>query len=930
MLNKNLWAKKSEENGRMHWLSLYQHLVDTMMTADLLWEHWLSSHQKQTIINTLSIKSEESAKSLVRFLAAVHDLGKATPAFQTLTGYSNSKDLDDILLERLHVNGFTDISSLRLTAYQRTPHAIASQTLLYDFGVPESVASIVGAHHGKASRETVKEVARSQRAYPANYYQIEQEDHVVNQLWKETQRSYLAWALERCSFESIKDIPSVLLPGQMLLSGLIIMADWIASNPQFFPLQSLDVVDVQDQEARAGYAWRLWNKTQPWEPSPVYSIDTLFERRFGFTPRATQADFLSETLQANNIGILILEAPMGSGKTEAALAAVEILAEKAGCQGVFFGLPTQATSNSMFSRVLAWLNSISSEQHETMSLSLSHGRSALNDEYMALPLFSQIEIDDSYSNNAKNNGSIIVNEWFSGRKKASLDDFVVGTVDQLLMMALNQKHLALRHLGNSRKVMIIDEAHAYEVYMSQYLDRAIEWLGSYQVPLIILSATLPASRRIEMLSAYLKGKGSKVRGIEDSLDSSLADAYPLLTYTDGDNVQQKKISSIADSKIVRIDRIEDDQLLNLAHDLMAQGGILGIIVNTVKRAQEFATVFIDEFGSEIVELLHSSFIASHRINKEKTLISTIGKNGYRPEKQIIIGTQVIEQSLDIDFDVMISDLAPMDLLLQRMGRLHRHDRLRPEKHSKPVCYVLGANKTMEFDRGSEAIYHSFILARTQYYLPDHISIPDDISPLVQKVYGDATLDLPEIYKSSYDEMKRSEDAYLANKKLKAGVFRIDSPTWKDKRLGRTVCLAGWFDDAPNNFSDERANAQVRDTDETIEVIILQKVGEGYGFFGTTENLKNKINDPEVAKKIASQTIALPRVLSAPWAFEKTLKELENYNKLNLKAWTNQVWLKGMLGMILDAEGKCTINGYRLTYNNKIGFTYERSITNESI
>lgn len=924
---KSLWAKKSEENGQMRWLSLYQHLMDSISIADLLWEHWCSASQKELIISTLSIKSDDAVRSLVRFLAGAHDLGKATPAFQTKTGYANSKDLDDVLLEKLHISGFADISYLKLTAHQRSPHAIAGQTLLFEYGVSESVAAIVGSHHGRPSSQTVKTVARDQHAYPANYYQVEDEGHNVRSLWEATQRSYFEWVLTQCSFDCGDEIPSVLLPGQMLLSGLTIMADWIASNEHYFPLLDLDIAEVKDQESRTSYAWNLWSKVQPWEPRRVYSIDKLFQDRFKFTASSTQADFLECIQRAKEVGIFILEAPMGSGKTEAAFAAAEILAEKLGCHGVFFGLPTQATSNSMFSRMREWLESISAEQHEKMPLRLSHGKAVLNDEYSALPLSRQIDIDGDMNNTNQNSGAIFVNEWFSGRKSASLDDFVVGTVDQLLMMALNQRHLALRHLGNSRKVVIIDEAHAYDVYMGQYLDRALEWLGAYQVPVIIMSATLPASRRIEMVSAYLKGKGVKMRDIEGSVDKSLIAAYPLLTYSEGNEIKQIKVRNDGESKVVKIEYIDDESLMDVISDLIEGGGVLGIVVNTVKKAQEIAEVLIERYGSETVELLHSAFIASDRVVKEQNLISTIGKRGKRPVKKIIIGTQVIEQSLDIDFDVIISDLAPMDLLLQRIGRLHRHDRARPKKHKEPYCYVLGAKKVMEFDGGSKAIYHELILARTQYFIPESITIPDDISPLVQKVYSDSTLDLQEEYKLLYDKMNASEESYLANKRLKADVFRIDSPTWREKQQGTKVSLAGRFD-TPQNYSEERAYAQVRDIDETIEIIVLQRIGEGYGFFGTSENLKEKISQPDIAKKIATQTISLPRALSAPYNVEKTVDELEEYNRDNLRTWRDQVWLKGALGMIFDSDGMCSLNGFHLRYDNEIGLKYERSVEGE--
>ena len=145
------------------------------------------------------------------------------------------------------------------------------------------------------------------------------------------------------------------------------------------------------------------------------------------------------------------------------------------------------------------------------------------------------------------------------------------------------------------------------------------------------------------------------------------------------------------------------------------GGIIGIIVNTVKRAQELAIQLADQYGEDWVELLHSSFLATERVRKEKELMQMLGKGEVckRPWRKIIVGTQVIEQSLDIDFDVMISELAPVDLLIQRLGRLYRHERVRPKGCEMPRLYLLGCSDQLEFDSGSQAVYGGCLLTRTQ-------------------------------------------------------------------------------------------------------------------------------------------------------------------------------------------------------------------------
>jgi len=850
LINSAFWAKKQDYAGKFQWLSLAQHLEDTRQIAHLLWTHWLSEGQRLCIVASLNQPDEEVAANMVGFLGAIHDIGKATPVFQIKPGFANSPDLDAMLIEMLEDEGFSDLRSVRLANPEKSPHALAGQYLLAEYGVREDIASIVGAHHGKPVDDSSQ--IQNQSAYNSNYYQVEDSHHPIHQKWKCEQRNIFEWALQISGFDSVSSLAPIQQPGQVLLSGLLIMADWIASNETYFPLVSLKTTEIDCQQARMKNGFSKWleDASYPWD-AQFNTPYTLYEKRFNFTPRNVQSFFAEVIENTKKPGIFILEAPMGLGKTEAALVGVEQLAQKTGRSGLFFGLPTQATSNGMFPRINAWLKTVSEDNYDKLGLRLLHGKAALNpdfDNLLKKSAAQNVNID------GETNGSVTVNAWFSGRKTASLDDFVVGTVDQFLMVALKQKHLALRHLGFSKKIVVIDEVHAYDAYMSQYLDQAVRWMGAYGVPVIILSATLPAERRIRLIKQYLRGAGYKPKDCIQTPDRLEPDrleteAYPLITYSDGGMMKQECAFEPIKNKAVQIVRYESEDILPLVSDLYREGGNIGIIVNTVKRAQQFAATCSEQFGVENVSLLHSSFIATDRIKKEEELIKTIGKDGTRPFQKIIIGTQVIEQSLDIDFDVLISDLAPIDLLIQRVGRLHRHDRARPQKHKAPVFYVLSTHPSWEFEPGSEAVYGGYLLARTQYVLPEVLSIPQDISAFVQKVYGPENIDFSEDLQERYAKLKIKHEALLANQESKAKTYRIDYPLLKPT-LGRKTSLVGWLKNSNPNESEENAYAQVRDTQETLEVIALQKVGDNYGFMGSDEDISKRIDDATVAKKIA--------------------------------------------------------------------------------
>lgn len=904
-----LWAKKSDKDGNFQWLPLKQHLIDVTEVIKLLWEHWLSIHQRKQIIKSLSQPNNELAKNLVGFLATLHDIGKATPVFQSRPSFHQSPDLDRELLDKLEKAGFVGITQYysRLMNPEKTHHAIAGQVLLKSFGVASDISSIVGAHHGMPVDEEI-EVSSQLHSYANNYFQNQAQEETVYRRWVETQKSIFDWALELNGFPSVEDLPSITQPGQVLVSGLLIMADWIASNENYFPMLPIDKASVGDVDKRKEVGWLKWYQTSPRIEEEHTDIVLGYQRRFDFKPRDLQLKFFEVIQETKYPGIFILEAPMGGGKTEAALIGVEQLSTKTQTNGMFFGLPTQATSDGVFDRISVWLKEF---DDEAKSLQLIHGKAALNDSYTSLP---RSNIYDEVTA-----GSVVVNEWFTGGKRAVLDDFVVGTIDQFLMTALKQKHLALRHLGFSRKVIVIDEVHAYDAYMNQYLCRALRWMGAYNIPVLILSATLPAKTRVELIENYIRGSGKKWRDVVKPKDLETTLAYPLITYTDGTAVKQFTNINITNHSVVAILRIDEEKLIKTLDEQLEDGGIAGIIVNTVKRAQEIAKICSSHFGEDLVELLHSNFIATDRIKKEKKLLKDIGKDAKRPDKKIIIGTQVMEQSLDIDFDLLVSDLAPIDLLIQRIGRLHRHSlKNRPKKLKKPKAYVMGTSDVFDFESGSSVIYGDYLLIRTQLLLGDSIFLPKDISTLVQAVYSDDDSFIDKKSWEKYEQAKKEHESKVARKKKRATGYRLKNPNFRPNQS-----LIGWLTSELSSDAEEKVIAQVRDTQETVEVIALKKCEDGYTLFDQQHDLSNKIDDSSVQKNISRHVIRLPLRLSAHYSIDQTILELEKFNRTCLPSWQESTWLRGLLGIIFDENNEFILNGFRLKYCEKQGLTCQK-------
>ncbi|KRM12890.1 CRISPR-associated helicase/endonuclease Cas3 [Lentilactobacillus farraginis] len=899
----DLWAKKRTENGSQLWLPLIAHLVDTQNTINWLFNHWLSAGQRQFLEQRLP---EEELQKLVKFLGFSHDIGKATPAFQTKPSYGGDRSLDDQLIEKLVRSGFSGLNDLSLSSAKYSPHAKAGEAILEKFGIPESVGAIIGGHHGKPlTRLPYDDID----VHTANYLQSDN-DQAMQKRWERAQEGLLNYGLKLSGYQAAGEVPSIGQPEAVILEGLLIMADWLASSEYMnddqekplFPLIRVDQSwDDLDMRARFHNAINTWYLGGEWDPQKVEDTSDPYQIRWGFHARPVQATMTKAIGETTDPGMIIVEAPMGIGKTEIALLAAEQLAYIRGQDGLFMGLPTQATSNAMFDRVDTWLATLAKSQDENFEIKLMHGKAQFNQTFHKLP--NAANIDDS--------GAVVVNSWFSG-KKSILTKFTVGTIDNLLLMGLKQKHLFLRHLGLSGKVVIIDEVHAYDIFMNQYLYKTINWLGAYHVPIVVLSATLPKEKRNSLLNAYLKGKyGRKYKRIFEAPESwEENQAYPLLSILDGHRLKQvDNFPGKSDQKPLKLQiqrlSVSDEDLISTILKKINDGGIAGVVVNTVKRAQALAELVPENIK---LMILHSSFLATDRATQEEALQKAIGKSGKRPLKMIVIGTQVLEQSLDIDFDVLYTDIAPMDLILQRAGRLHRHQIDRPRALQTPQVFIMGVNAFGDYGDANESIYPKYLLMKTDYFLKDLISLPKDISKLVQKVYSPATdEDISEI-----GEPKAEFDTYLEKEKRKAGVFQIDKPNLKE-----SATIHGWLDrdQADVDKDEQKANAAVRDIKETLEVILTQHTDKGDFLLDG-----RRLRDVD-GREIAQQVIRIPAAVTPD--IDRAINQLETLTNRYYPEWQENVWLKGSLALPLDAHFSGRLNNCLLHYSSKLGLRYSK-------
>lgn len=901
-LSKLIAAKTCPENSSL-WLPLWMHLRDTAEIIKKLAEEWVPD----STVRATGLSREEFCKVAI-WLAAVHDIGKCTALFQSRITEMLS-EIREKLIESVKILPASDFKDAR-----HSPHAAAGEAILLSYGVCRGTASIVGSHHGKPpeieEQTPVKggcDLSKQINIYGKNYFCPNDKE-----MWRSCWEDYLEQAGDLAGYDSYEEIPKIeLRAAQVLLCGLLITADWIASNPSYFPLISIDSMGSEElYEHRTENAWEKLRSMENWHPEYCFIDNELFEERFGFAPNEVQKKVLDIANECKNPGIMIIEAQMGVGKTEAALAAAEIMGCNSGCGGLFFGLPTQATANGIFKRIKSWGEAQAEETNADISIRLAHGLAELNEDYR------EIFEGSSNAEGEDTEGRLIVNSWFKGKKQALLASFVTGTVDQFLLAGLKRKHVMLRHLGLASKVVIIDECHAYDAYMSTYLDRVIEWMGAYHVPVIILSATLPAKRRSQLIDRYI-GKSSC-----DNEEWRSMRKYPLITWTDGKEVKQDSVEINAPSTTVRTEKIVYDDIAKRVEHAVKCGGCTGVIVNTVKKAQSIAQMLLEKIPDAKIMVFHAQFVMPDRIKLEQDIMRCVGKNSDREsrEKLVVVGTQVMEQSLDMDFDFMITEICPMDLLLQRIGRLHRHKRERPKGLEHAVCCVL--TEEDKFDSGSEAIYTKWMLMQTEKLLPDKIEIPGDIPKLVQDAYEGGGESCKE---------KEEFDLKISQKETNAKAFLLSEPPKKISCIANKNTLEGWLDDTPR-MDEGHAEASVRDGDSSIDVLAMVLHSDDSVHFlpwrcGGKAVPANDIPSREEAIAILRQRLRLPSFLSRQWNINSTINELENMNRNRLAEWQNSPYLKGELVLLFDESLSAKIGSTILKYDREIGLTYERKDDN---
>lgn len=603
------------------------------------------------------------------------------------------------------------------------------------------------------------------------------------------------------------------------LAGLAVLTDWIGSNKRFFPYRE-QPLPLRD----------YWHRTQRQATAaldasgiaaPASSAPLPFTALF---PKITEPSPLQRWATTVPLGdepqIHLLEDVTGAGKTEAALMLTHRLLAGGHADGFYVALPTMATANAMYARVATTYQRMFADP---ASLVLASSQRTLVEEFAATVL--PADADEHDPRQVDETASARCSAWLADHnKRALLAPAGVGTIDQALLAVLHSRHQSLRLLGLVRKVLVIDEVHACDAYMQAVLERLLQFHARAGGSSILLSATLPLRMKQRLLAAFARGAGV------DDPPRPRADAYPLTcSWRSGsNNIHEEAVATRPDvRRTVRVKTTEaSSEVVAVIEEALSADRCVCWVRNTVADAIDAFEIFRDRVPAECLLLFHARFALQDRLRLEEQVLATFGKSSTAALRagRLLIATQVVEQSLDVDFDLLVSDLAPIDRIVQRAGRLARHRRAAdgtpqtdptlPDRRGEPVLWVLAP----AWSDAPEADWFKSAFPKAAAIYPDHgqlwltmralrdgaFTMPDDARRLIEGVFGEQA-DMPAGLQAVSLAAEGQEFAAQAQAQtnaltLETGYLRGGIDWWSDaktpSRLGEatsTVALGRWID-----------------------------------------------------------------------------------------------------------------------------------------
>ena len=733
------WPGKSNPAGEH---PAVWHMLDVAACAERL----IDGHR------TLGVLPRPWRRALT-VLAALHDVGKISETFRAVIrerrpGAYRHWKLSDTLL-----TGPLD--------------SILGPVFGSDIHVRGELYAAVSGHHGGPERSNDRrELARRRKAIGT-----EAEEAAVQ--WT----TLLLDMLPDGSLEGLDQTTARRL--SWLLSGLTVAADWVGSNVEWFGPALPDVTPadyLQRARDQASYA-----VTQAGLSAKLAAIGKDARALTELADLRPMQGAVEAVVLPDGPVLALIEDMTGAGKTEAALILAHRMIGSEKANGLFFALPTMATANAMFGRMTAAATRLFMAPP---SLTLVHGRAGVHEGFRAL-----VGAEDDETPEAG------CTRWLADdRRRALLADVGIGTIDQALLSILPTRFATLRLFGLTNRILIVDEAHAYDPYMQRQLETLLRMQALSGGSAIVMTATLPLGMRQAYANAFRDGLSCEPVSLS-------CGAYPAMAIVGGKTVHQRSVEPAPAAhrmvRVVRVDSAEKaiDCLLANAHADAACLWVRNAVDDAIAAVEKLRALGCP------ASLLHARFALGDRLRHEAAAMKNFGRDGIGRAGQVLVATQVVEASLDLDFDAMVSDLAPIGALVQRAGRLWRHmDRRRAEERpvSGPTLTVL----SLDPDQVTDARWLNNVLGRgARVYRHDHqwltaraifdahaISEPDGVRALIEAVHGQDVPDLPEPLARSSQEAEGATQAEVALAQQnvvdpRAGYLRgTGDAVWSDERF----------------------------------------------------------------------------------------------------------------------------------------------------
>lgn len=737
----NIWAKTAPKK------SLINHMLETGIVAGCLTDTNGIYHPVLNRLSEITGYDSDTLLAKIVFICAIHDIGKIHPTFQ---------GRDEETLEILKQEGLNQVSFDTRFRHEQYGANIFDRLSVDDADMKNSdiISQIIRMHHQKEQKKN------------SDIDIIKIDDKEKAKKWRHIQNEIYNYVKNIFRFDNLNLInknisKSKLFVVQNAILGIMITSDWIASNSYVFDNQQYKNVD-EFLESRKTQALRfLNNEGLIQQQIPVMQN---FMSAFGFNGRPVQND-VEKIVHKNDIKCMLIESDCGSGKTEAALYAAAVLGNRSGLSGIYMGLPTGVSAEAIQDRVDEFLTS-----RGMRNTKLYTSKSMLLREPDKKPV------------------------WTDMSRQRLLAASAIGTVDQVMTAARLVRFESVRMDGLASKVLIIDEIHAYDAYMLAVIKDLLKICGELDVPVIMLSATLPISTKNDLLGVLCDG------------DIELHNGYPMISYVTKDgNVHEHVSHQYMPDKKISCELLpilnDNDKIARYAVDAVKDGGCECVIMNTVADAIcVYDKIKKNKKNDCKIILYHSRMTINARDKTSQKILAMCGKDRTkRPERVIIVGTQVLEQSLDIDVDYMITAICPIDLLFQRIGRYHRHGdagTIREHVVIANTVQVLIPSDLSSYG-GTEYVYEKCYLDATIDAINEHnghLLIPSGMPDMINYVYSHASIDVR--VRQIIDEA--NSDA--GNIKIENG-FEIYT--------------------RKNDLTDKNLNVRLSNTDETmVQIAIL--------------------------------------------------------------------------------------------------------------